>query len=267
MAQAHLDTGSSSPAPIGPPLRLGKSEAMLLLLARWSRLLGGLASFALGLSLMIRAGLGLSSWDVLHDALRTLTPLTFGQVIIAVSVLVLVASIGLGVRPGAGTIANALLVGAFTDAILSTPLLAELGSGYLALRAVVMIAGIGVIAFGSAMYISADLGAGPRDSLMLGIARRTGRSAGRARTVIEVVVVVAGIALGGSAGFGTVAFVVLIGPAIDVSFRLFGLQPRRADRSGGTLRRISEQARRWARRGQLGPGPSTEAGRHSGARI
>lgn len=231
MAQAQLEAGLNPSPPFWRTLRTRTTGAGgTLLLARWTRLLAGLALFALGLSLMIRAGLGLSSWDVFHDALRGLTPLTFGQIIVAVSVLVLFAGMALGVRPGPGTVANALLVGAFTDAVLATGLLAELGSGSLGPRGLVMVAGIAFIAFGSAMYISADLGAGPRDSLMLGIARRTGRSAGKARTVIEVVVVVAGVALGGSVGIGTVAFVILIGPAIDISFRLFGLEPARANR-------------------------------------
>ena len=224
MAQAHLEVALGNSPAVEPLLPRGRTRAGMPLLERWARLLTGLALFALGLSLMIRAGLGLSSWDVLHDALRASTPLSFGQVVVAVSVLVLVVSAVLGVRPGPGTIANAFLVGAFTDGILATPLLVDLASGAPVPRSLVMVAGIGSIAFGSAMYISADLGAGPRDSLMLGIARRTGSSAGRARTVIEVVVLVVGVALGGSAGLGTVAFVILIGPAIDLSFKIFRLE-------------------------------------------
>ena len=193
---------------------------------------------------MIRAELGLSAWDVLHDALRTITPLTFGQVVVAVSLVVLVASMGLGVRPGPGTVANAVLVGAFTDALLWATDGITLVS--LPVRFGLMLLGVWAIALGTALYISANLGAGPRDALMLGIAARTGRSAGAARTAIETGVLVAGIALGGSAGIGTVAFVLLIGPAINLSFRLFGVQPARKEiRRANVVRRAVLVMRRW----------------------
>lgn len=234
MFTARRDSGTGlKPAPAHPqqgPSSTRRRAGGIAIAARWGRLLGGLALFALGLSLMIRANLGLSAWDVLHDALRSITPLTFGQVIVAVSIIVLVAGIALGVRPGVGTVANAVLVGLFTDAILETPILEDMASASLTPRIIVMVAGIWGIALGSALYISANLGAGPRDGLMLGVALRTGRSAGVARTVIEATVLVVGFIFGGSAGLGTAAFVILIGPAIDISFRLFGLQPRRQER-------------------------------------
>lgn len=245
----------------------GANRRPIALALRWGRLLAGLGLFALGLALMIRADLGLSAWDVLHDALRALTPLTFGEAVVAVSVVVLVVSMALRVRPGPGTIANAVLVGVFTDAILRAPILDDLASGSFAPRLVVMLAGIWTIALGSALYISARLGAGPRDALMLGLALRTGRSAGAARTAIEAGVLVAGVSLGGSAGVGTAAFVILIGPAIDVSFRLFGMQSPREKHRVHAIRRAARAARRWTERGQLGAESSRELGRHTGGRI
>jgi uncharacterized protein len=191
------------------------------------RLIAGLALFAAGLSLMLRAQLGLSAWDVLHDAISSLTALTFGQVVVAVSVVVLAASVVLGIRPGVGTIANSILVGVFTDAILQTPVLQDLASESLPPRILAMLAGIWGIAVGSALYIGANLGAGPRDALMLGIAKRSHRSAGAARAAIEGSVLIVGIVLGGSVGLGTVAFVILIGPTINIAFRLFQLEPPR----------------------------------------
>ena len=235
--------------------------------ARSVRLIGGLALFATGLALMLRADLGLSAWDVLHDALRALTPLTFGQVVVATSVVVLVASVALGVKPGIGTIANSILIGVFTDALLQTPLLQDLPSGDLTPRLAAMLAGIWGIALGSALYISAKLGAGPRDALMLGVAQRSRHSAGAARTAIEVSVLVIGIALGGSAGFGTAAFVILIGPAINVSFRLVGLEPPRDKSQAGALARALNSAARWGRRGELGAAPSQTDSRATGGRV
>jgi uncharacterized membrane protein YczE len=223
------------------------------LTTRVGRLLAGLALFALGLSLMIRANLGLSAWDVFHDALRSMTPLTFGQVVVVVSVLVLLAGIALGVQPGPGTVGNAVLVGVFTDAILKAPILEDLASASLGPRLAVMLAGVWGIALGSALYISANLGAGPRDGLMLGLAMRTGRSAGAARTAIEATILVAGVILGGSAGLGTAVFVILIGPAIDASFRLFGMQPPRDKPRMHPLKRAVRASRAWAQSSQVGP--------------
>lgn len=208
---------------------------------RHARLLAGLALFALGLALMLRADLGLSAWDVLHDALRRMTPLSFGHVVIVVSVVVLAGGIVLGVRPGFGTIANAILVGVFTDLMLRSSVLDAIGDGALVPRFLALFAGIWGIALGSAAYIGADLGAGPRDALMLGVAKRLRRSTGAARAAIEASVFVVGIALGGSAGVGTVAFVVLIGPTINASFRLFGM-----DRHPGDGHDVAAPAQRAA---------------------
>lgn len=210
-----------APAAMAPPTLTIVSVAK-----RAARLVIGLAAFAAGLALMVRARLGLSAWDVLHDAVSMLTPLTFGEVVVAVSLVVLSASVALGVRPGVGTVANSILVGVFVDAMLQSALLRDLGSGALLPRLLAVVAGIWAIALGSALYIGADLGAGPRDALMLGVAARSRRSVGAARAVIEVCVLGLGIALGGSAGVGTAAFVILIGPAINMSFRLFRIPPR-----------------------------------------
>lgn len=190
--------------------------------AGWPRLLLGLGVFAGGLALMLRANLGLSSWDVLHDALGRLTPLTFGQAVVGVSVLVVVASLALGVKPGPGTLANVLLIGAFTDLILATGVLVDLASGPYPLRLLASVTGLAAIAFGTALYVGAELGAGPRDSLMLAVAKWSRRSPGTARAAIEASVLVVGVALGGAAGVGTLLFAILIGPAIDAAFRLLG---------------------------------------------
>lgn len=127
----------------------------------WPRLIVGSWLFASGIALMVRAHLGVSSWDVLHDALHLNTSLTFGAAVVAVSVVVVVASFVMGVKPGPGTIANVILVGAFTDAILLTGLLGGLSPGPLLARVLALLLGVVVIAVGTAMYISAGLGAGP----------------------------------------------------------------------------------------------------------
>lgn len=196
------------------------------LVTRVARLVSGLLVFAMGLVLMVRAQLGLSSWDVLHDAVASLTPLTFGHAVVAISVLVVVGSFVLGVKPGPGTIANMILIGIFTDLLLRTGVLADLDSWALPYRIGALVAGVGGIALGTALYISARLGAGPRDSLMLAVATAIKRSPGTARAIIEVTVLVIGVALGGSVGLGTIVFAVLIGPAVDGAFRLLPLEHR-----------------------------------------
>lgn len=249
---------TSAPAPV---------SFLASLALRWLRLIVGLWLFAVGIALTVRADLGLSSWDVLHDAFSVHTPLSFGGAVIVVSVAVLLASFVIGVRPGPGTVANVLLVGAFTDALLATQLLEALPSGHTIARVAALITGLGVIAVATALYISAGLGAGPRDGLMVGLAKRLGVSAGTSRALIEGAVVIGGAAMGGNVGVGTALFAIAIGPAIDISFRLFGMQPPRRHPRGRSMASAVRATRQWLARGQVGGGSSRERSRYTGGRI
>ena len=188
---------------------------------RWIRLIGGLFCFALGTFLTLRAELGVPPWDVLHDGLRLNTPMTFGIATIVVGVALVLVSLLIGVRPGPGTIANMILIGVFVDLLLATPLLADMDDEHVLLQVLTSVTGIAVVGLGSALYIGAELGAGPRDSLMVAIATRLKVRIGVARAVVEGSALAAGALLGGSVGLGTALFVVGIGPAVDVSFQLF----------------------------------------------
>lgn len=174
----------------------------------------------------IWANIGLSPWDVLADGIRLRTPLTFGTAVIAIGVVLVAATWLGGVRPGIGTIANMILIGLFADLMLATDLGAGLMDGPSALRALVDVLGIAAIGLGSALYIGAELGTGPRDSLMVMLSRRAKLRIGVARGIIEGSALLAGIALGGTAGVGTALFALGIGPAVDVAFRLFGMEVR-----------------------------------------
>ena len=122
-------------------------------------------------------------------------------------------------RPGLGTIANALVVGVAIDvALLALP-----DSAPLAVRVAEVAGGIVLVAIGSAIYLGAALGPGPRDGLMTGLHRRTGRPVATIRTGIEVSALLVGIVLGGTFGVGTIAFALLIGPAVAVALRLAGV--------------------------------------------
>ena len=182
--------------------------------------------FALGTVMTLRSNIGLSPWDVLADGIRLHTPLSFGGAVIAIGAILIVASLVGGVKPGIGTIANMLLIGVFTDLMLATDVGAGLMDGSLVWRVLLDLGGIAIIGLGSALYIGAELGAGPRDSLMVLLSRKAKLRIGIARAVIEGTALVGGFVLGGTAGVGTALFALGIGPAVDVSFRLFGMEVR-----------------------------------------
>ena len=171
--------------------------------------------------MFLRAALGLSPWDVLADGVRRNTPLTFGLAVILIGLVLVLGSLAAGIKPGPGTIANMVLIGAFADLMLSTGVGGGLGEGSMLLRVVVMLGGILTTGLGSALYIGAELGAGPRDSLMIAVATRSGLRVGVARAVIEGSALLIGILLGGSVGIGTLVFALGIGPAVDVAFQIF----------------------------------------------
>jgi uncharacterized membrane protein YczE len=189
-------------------------------LLRSAALLLGLALFALGIVLLLESELGLAPWDVLNQGIAERTPLTFGAANVAVALLVLAAAWRLGARVGLGTVANAVLIGAFVDLLLELDALAGLSGTGLPVRAALVAAGILLIGLGSGFYIGASMGAGPRDSLMLVLVQRTRVRIGIVRTLLEASVVAAGFALGGTVGVGTLAFVLGIGPAVELAFWL-----------------------------------------------
>jgi len=168
--------------------------------------------------LLLESELGLSPWDVLNQGISEHTPLSFGTANIVVALVVLVVAWALGARIGPGTVANAVLIGLMVDGLLAVDAVDSLSGSPLAVRIVLMVAGVLVIGIGSGFYIGAGMGAGPRDSLMLVTARRTGIRIGVARATIEVLVTVIGFALGGTVGIGTLAFAFGIGPAVELSF-------------------------------------------------
>ena len=174
---------------------------------RLSQLLLGLALYGFSNALLVVAGLGLGPWDVLHQGLARLTPLSIGAMTVAVGAVVMLLWIPLRQRPGIGTLANALLVGVFLD--LSLALLPTVEA--LWLRLVLVLTGVGLNGVATALYIGAGLGPGPRDGLMTGYAAR-GFSVRVVRTSIEVTVLVLGVLAGGTVGIGTVLYAVAIGP-------------------------------------------------------
>ncbi|MDX6550352.1 MAG: hypothetical protein QOJ31_1036 [Gaiellales bacterium] len=185
---------------------------------RLVRLACGLWLFGVGEALLIASDLGNSPWTVLSEGVSRQTPLSIGESTIAISFAALLLWIPLRQRPGIGTIANALLIGIAIDVTL-----AIIGRHHsAAVNVASMLLGVPVVAVGSALYLGSYLGPGPRDGLMTGIHRRTGRPIAAIRATLEVGAAVAGFALGGTFGPGTVWFALAIGPAVAVTLRLVG---------------------------------------------
>ena len=189
-----------------------------------ARCITGLAFFGFGITLFLRANLGLAPWDIFHKGLSEKLDISIGLVIEGVGLLLLLLWIPLRQRPGVGTILNALEIGFVVN--LTKPLIGE--PDLLVIRALMVVAGVLVIGLGSALYIGAGLGSGPRDGLMLGLSKYSikGRqiSIRVARTVVELTVMVAGLFLGGSIGIGTLIFMFGIGPLVQLILPRFEMR-------------------------------------------
>jgi len=187
---------------------------------RLPRLLFGLVVCGVGLALIIRADLGLDSWNVLHQGLESQTGISIGMVTILVGLAMFAITLPLGEQIGLGTLLNVLLIGLTIDLVLWP--LDEPEST--AVRWAFLLGGTLLFALGSGFYIGAGLGPGPRDGVMTSLAAR-GLSVGVVRTAIELVVLVAGWLLGGSVGVGTVLFALAIGPLVAFFLRRLSLAP------------------------------------------
>lgn len=190
-------------------------------LARWGQLLAGLLLYGVAITLMIRSNLGLGPWDLFHLGLSKQLGIRPGMANQVVGLVLLALLLLARVRFGWGTISNILLIGLVND--LTMPLVPEIT----ALWAQLAVYGVGVFACGMAtgLYIGAAMGAGPRDSLMLMVSKRTGWPVRRVRTLIELSVLLGGWLMGGTLGLGTVLFALGIGPAAQLGLRWFDRRP------------------------------------------
>jgi uncharacterized membrane protein YczE len=193
--------------------------------SRFAWLVLGLFLCACGIVCFLESELGLPPWDVLHQGLAEQLGISFGAANIVVSVLVLALSWALRAHIGLGTFLNALLIGSFLIALAHVDVVTELSEQGLALRIVLVALALPFFGVGSAFYICASMGAGPRDSLMLVASRRLGVRIGAARTGIELAALAIGFALGGTAGIGTLVFGLGIGPTVELSFWLLERTP------------------------------------------
>lgn len=207
-------TTQTTPRPAAQLANLSPAEQLRAgrLGRRLPQLMAGLVLYGVSMAMMLRSGLGLDPWDVLHYGVATWLPLTFGGVVIATGVAVLLLWIPLRQMPGLGTVANAVVIGLATDAALALLVTSE----GMAARTAMLAGGIVLNGLATSLYIGAQLGPGPRDGLMTGLVRRTGWSVRVVRTSIELSVVVTGWLLGGVVGIGTIAYALAIGPLVQM---------------------------------------------------
>jgi uncharacterized membrane protein YczE len=186
-----------------------------------ARLLAAHPVVGAGVALVLRSELGAAPWDVFHAGLAQATGLSVGAATAATAIAAIAVAAAAGVRPGIATLINAVVLGACIDAGLAVlPVAGSLAAacGYLA-------GGIAALALGTGLYLSARLGSGPRDSLMVALERASRWSTARSRAAIELTALAAGLVLGGRAGIGTLIYAAAIGPAAQWSIQLFQKDP------------------------------------------
>jgi uncharacterized membrane protein YczE len=184
----------------------------------------GFMLFGLAITLMIRGNIGTSAWAVLEVALAQRIGISIGTMTVLMGFFVLTGAVLMREKMGWGTLGNILSIGPWEDLWLS---IVPSVQDNLPLQIGMLLLAIFIMGLASAIYIGVDAGAGPRDSMMLAIKRTTGISIRAARAIIEVTVVTIGFFLGGPAGFGTLAYALLVGPSVQWGFKIFKVQPHK----------------------------------------
>ena len=197
----------------------------------------GFLLYGLAIALIVRADVGTGTWVVLEVALANILGIKLGTMTVYMGFAVLVFALALRERVGWGTLGNILSIGPWLNLCLD---LIPTISGNLALRIGIFLLGVLVQGIATAVYIGVDAGAGPRDSLMLAIHRKTGVSVRVARGALEIVVVTIGWLLGGPAGWGTLAFALLIGPSVQWAFKLFNVHPHKPEATVTTAEAVAD---------------------------
>ena len=192
-------------------------------IVRILNLIFGLFLYALGVVLSIRANIGYAPWDVFHAGLAQKTGMSIGIASILTGIVVVGIVLVLGEKIGLGTILNMILIGVFIDLILMSEIIPKQERFIFGL--LMLIIGLFVISLGSYFYIKAAFGAGPRDSLMVVLNRKTKLPVGVCRSTIELTVTIIGWFLGGMAGIGTVISVIAIGFFVQLTFYLLKFVP------------------------------------------
>jgi uncharacterized membrane protein YczE len=190
---------------------------------RLFRLNLGLFIYGLALSMVVNARVGIPPWDVFAQGISLQLHTSYGVASIIVSSIVLIFWIPLKIKPGVGSIMNAILIGLWMD--FWTPLLPKLDLYWENLA--MFLLGMCTVAFATGLYITSNLGSGPRDGLIIGLTKRLGWKVWQVRTMIEVLVLGIGWVMGGQVREGTLIFAVCIGYLMQGSLKFFKYQPNK----------------------------------------
>ena len=213
---------------------------MKLFIIRFINLIFGLFLYALGIVVTIRANIGYAPWDAFHAGLSQKVGFSFGTASILVGIFVGALVMILGEKIGLGSILNMVLIGIYIDIIILTGII-PLSQNYIT-GILMLLIGLFIIAVGSYFYIKSAFGAGPRDSLMVVLNRKTGIPVGVCRIIVELTVTIAGWALGGMVGIGTVISALAIGFFVQLVFAVLRFKPASVEHE--TLRQTYESFRR-----------------------
>lgn len=202
---------------------------------------GGMTVMAFGIVLCVQAGLGVSSWDVLHIGLSLVTPITIGIASVTVGIIIVIITAILDHRlPQLGCVINMAYIGVCIDLIFLTGWIPEFE--HIVTRSAMMLLGIAMLGSGSGMYVAVKWGAGPRDGLTLALSKRTRWSVRKVRTLMEVTVVVIGWLLGGPVFVGTLVAALAIGPLMQVSLKQWEKWVNHLSRKGENVENIDQRA-------------------------
>ncbi|UPA31543.1 hypothetical protein L0P85_05235 [Terrisporobacter glycolicus] len=183
-----------------------------------ARLLLGFIIYGLAIVVMIHANIGLSPWDVLHQGISLKTGLTMGQISIGVGVIIIIIDAFMGEGIGFATLGNVFLIGTFLDIFEGLNIVPYANNLFMGI--LMMLIGIILAAIATVLYLKPALGSGPRDGLMLAINKRSSKSVGTIRTIIELTALTVGWLLGGSVGIGTIISGFGLGYAIQIAFKI-----------------------------------------------
>ena len=178
----------------------------------------GFILFAAGILATIYADLGAAPWDVFHIGLSHHLPLSLGQVMQLTGVVLLIVAAALKEKPGLGSFFNMYFIGLFVDIIESTGI--YFTPDHLLARFAMLILGVWLIGWGTFFYLKVQLGAGPRDGLMVGIVKYTRKPVWLVRGTLEFIVLLSGYFLGGPVGIGTVLIALTLGWSVQLAFKI-----------------------------------------------
>lgn len=201
-------------------------------------LLGGLTVSSVGVSMMLQANVGLEPWSVLQQGMSRTFGMTYGTAAIVVGAAVIGIAVACGESFGIGTVGNILVCGPMIDGLLYLGWIPKMENTWAGIA--MLLVGLELLTLGTWMYMKSALGAGPRDALMVVLAKKTGRTVGFCRAVVEVAIVLAGWRLGGQLGVGTLIAALGFGSLLNLNFALFRFKAAEVHQENlaETLRRL-----------------------------